>query len=190
MARLSSASLHHCERTAATAVRLARRYGVDEGDAELAGLLHDYARDETDAELLSDAESLGVAHTEFEASHPYLLHARVGAAQVRRDLPAAGEHVISAIELHTVGGLPMSDLDRIVYLADMIEPGRTWAGVGELREACDAGPLAECFRLGYAHSVRHVRAKGRQPHPISHAVGAAIERETGTPLFDARRDAL
>ena len=53
--RLSQKSNEHCERVAATAVTLARRFGVDERDAELAGLLHDYARDES--QVVADRDS-------------------------------------------------------------------------------------------------------------------------------------
>jgi predicted HD superfamily hydrolase involved in NAD metabolism len=169
---------------ARTAAELAVRFGVDPADAELAGLLHDYARDEDSAELLSSAAGLGLPVTGFEREHPYLLHARLGAALVRRDLPGVGEAVLSAIAVHTVGALPMSDLDKVVYLADMVEPERDYPGVDALRAACASQPLSECFRLGYGRSVRHVLEKGAMLHPISAAVGAAIERETGRALFD------
>lgn len=183
-AKLSNESVEHCERVAATAVGLARRFGVDAGDAELAGLLHDYARDLSHDALLAAADELGVPVTSFEREHPYLLHARVGSAMTRRDLPGTGEAALSAVAVHTVGALPMSDLDRVVYLADMIEPARSFPGVEEIRSACEAGPLAECFRVGYGHSVRHVMESHDPVHPISAAVGAAIERETGRALFD------
>jgi len=182
--RLCPQSLSHCERVAETASGLARRFGVDESRAELAGLLHDVARDEADERLLFLAAELDCPILEFEREHPYLLHARVGAALARRAIPDLGEAVISAIEVHTVGALPMSDLDRVVYLADMIEPARAFEGVGELRDACARLPLPECFRLGYGRAVRHILAKGRPVHPISVAVGAQIERETGRALFD------
>jgi predicted HD superfamily hydrolase involved in NAD metabolism len=184
LSRLSSDPLAHSERVATSAVALARRFGVDEADAELAGLLHDYAREETEERLLALSEELQVPVTTFEREHPSLLHARVGAALVRRDLPGTGESVLSAIEVHTVGALPMSSLDEIVYLADMVESGRDFAGVDELRSACRTLPLPECFRLGYGRSVRYVLEQGRPLHPITSAVGAAIERETGRALFD------
>jgi len=182
--RLSPGSVAHSERVATSAVALARRSGVDVDDAELAGLLHDYARDESGESLLALSDTLGIPLTPFERNNPRLLHARVGAALARRDLPAIGEAVLSAIEVHTVGGLPMSDLDKVVYLADMIEPARDFDGVEALRAACDTLPLAECFRLGYGRSVRYVLERGLALHPISAAVGAAIERETGRALFD------
>jgi len=183
-ARLGEKSLGHCERVAEVATVLAGRFGVDKADAELAGLLHDYARDDGAELLLEEAHALGVPSIPFEREHAFLLHARVGAAQVRRDLPGVGEAVLSAIAVHTVGGVPMSDLDRIVFLADMIEPARDYPGVAEVRAACETGPLSESFRVGYGRSVRHVIERGRPVHPISNAVGAAIERETGLALFD------
>lgn len=184
VSRLSPGSVAHSERVAASAATLARRFGVDENDAELAGLLHDYAHDESGESLLALSDTLSVPLTPFERDNPRLLHARVGAALARRDLPAIGEAVLSAIEVHTVGGLPMSDLDKVVYLADMIEPDRDFEGVEVLRTACETLPLAECFRLGYGRSVRYVLERGLALHPISAAVGAAIERETGRGLFD------
>lgn len=184
-ARLSEESYAHCERVAATARALAGKHDVDADAAELAGLLHDYCRDETDGGLIQAAEELGVPVLAFERDHPYLLHARVAAARLRRELPGMGEAVLSAISVHTVGAVPMSDLDKVVYLADMIEPARTYPGVDELRASCVADPLAECFRRGYGRSLRHVMEKGGTPHPISAAVMASVERETGRPLFDA-----
>ena len=183
-ARLSDDSLAHCERTARTAMDLARRFGVDADSAELAALLHDYARDETAGGLFSAAVELGVPVTPFEQQHPYLLHARVGAAMVRRDLPGTGEAVLSAVEVHTVGGMPMSDLDKVVYIADMIEPARDFPGVDALRSACEREDLDECFRLAYGATLRYLKEDGRPVHPMTAAVSAMIERATGRPLFD------
>jgi len=166
------------------AVELAERFGVDVKAAELAGLLHDYARDEDSAGLLAAAERLGVPVIPIEQEHPGLLHARVGAAMVRRDLPGLGEAVLSAIEVHTVGGMPMSDLDKVVYLADMIEPSRDFPGVEDLRTACDTETLDECFRLAYGRTLRHLKERGRPAHPISDVVVGMIEREAGRSLFD------
>jgi predicted HD superfamily hydrolase involved in NAD metabolism len=174
----------HSERVAREAAALALRFGLEEGPAELAGLLHDYARGESDDSLLALAAELDVPVSPFEGEHPSLLHARVGAALVRRDLPGVGEAVLSAIEVHTVGGLPMSDLDKVVFVADTIEPGRSFPGVEDLRAACAVNTLAECFRIAYGRTVRNVLDRGKPLHPVSAAVGAAIERETGRALFD------
>lgn len=183
--RLCDVSLRHCERTALTAAELATRFDVDSDKAGLAGLLHDYARDEDAAALLAAAADLEVPVTAYERENTYLLHARVGCAMVRRDLPGCGEAVLSAIEVHTVGAVPMSGLDKVVYIADKIEPARAFPGVDALRTACEREDLDECFRLTYGASLRHVMQKGRRPHPISAAVSSIIERDTGRPLFDS-----
>lgn len=188
--RLSPALCAHSERTSAAAVVLADRFGVDVGGAELAGLLHDYARDQDPAALVATAESLGVAFTPFEREHPHLLHARVGAAMVRRDLPGLGEAVLSAIEVHTVGAVPMSGLDMVVYLADMTESGRNHPGLDDLRSKFATESLDECFRLAYGRTLRHLKEAGRPVHPISDAVIAAIESGTGRPLYDFTPPAL
>jgi predicted HD superfamily hydrolase involved in NAD metabolism len=183
-ARLAAEVLAHSERTAAAAVALAARFGADATAAEVAGLLHDCAREEDDAQLVEAAEALGVPALPFEVAHPHLLHARVGAAMVRRDLWGVGEAVLSAIEVHTVGAVPMSDLDKVVYLADMTEPGRDYPGLDDLRAALKTESLDECFRLAYGRTLRHLKQSGRPVHPISDAVAGQIERETGRPLFD------
>jgi predicted HD superfamily hydrolase involved in NAD metabolism len=182
--RLSPEAYAHCERTGTAAAALAERFGVDVVDAEVAGLLHDYAREEDEAGLVGNAERLGGPVLPFERAHPDLLHARVGAAQLRRDLPGLGEAVLSAIEVHTVGAIPMSDLDKVVYLADMTEPDRDYPGLDDLRAELMSETLDECFRLAYGRTLRHLKESGRPVHPISNGVAAQIERETGRPLFD------
>jgi predicted HD superfamily hydrolase involved in NAD metabolism len=182
---LSEASLAHCERVAATARALAGRFGVDQDTAELAGLLHDYARDEGDEALLAAADEFGLPILPVERERPYLLHARVAAARLRRDLPGVDKAVLAAVEAHTVGAVPMSDVGKVVYLADMLEPARSYPGVEALRASCARDGLAECFRGGYATSVRRVRESGAPLHPVSSAVLSQIERETGRPMSDA-----
>lgn len=181
-ARLSEESYAHCERVAAIARLLAARHGVDQDEAELAGLLHDYSRDESEEELLDGADAMGLTVLPVERRNPYLLHSRVGAARLRPELPALPATVLEAVAAHTVGAVPMPDLDKVVYLADMIEPARTYPGVEALRSSCERESLNECFRRGYARSLEHV-ARERMPlHPVSSAVAHLIERETGRPL--------
>jgi predicted HD superfamily hydrolase involved in NAD metabolism len=132
--RLSAARLEHSRRVAAKAAELARRFGVGPARAEIAGLLHDYAREEPAAELLAEAARLGIHVGPVEARRPVgLLHAPVGAAQLLEeghvDLEAAG-----AIARHTVGGAGMTDLQRCLYLADFCEPGREFDGLSGVRE--------------------------------------------------------
>ncbi len=185
---LSARSAAHCERTAATARELAVRYGVDADAAELAGLLHDWSRDETTDDLLAFAERTGLAVLPEEREHPYLLHARVAADQLRQAFPGISLPVLSAVAAHTVGAVPMTPLDEIVYIADAIEPARDYPGVEGLRASANTGPLDSAFAGAYRLSVAFVREKGAPLHPMTARVAAGIERTTGSSPLDAPAD--
>jgi predicted HD superfamily hydrolase involved in NAD metabolism len=163
--RLSSDAFAHCVRTAETAAGLALEYGADVEIARLAGLLHDWDREISKRELVSSALERGMHVTDVEHASPKLLHARTGAAAVRDEYPHLPEEVYSAVEKHTVGAPQMSDVDRIVYLADMIEPGREWPGVVELRDAVGVVSLPELFFRGYAASLHSLVSRRRRLHP-------------------------
>lgn len=183
--RLSAKSAAHCLRTAETARGLALCHGVDSDAAELAGLLHDWSRDESLEDLLAFATHARMHVLPEEREHPYLLHARVACERLREAFPGISREVLEAVAAHTVGSVPMTDLDKVVFIADMIEPARTFAGVDRLRDIAETHPLREVFREAYAQSVGHVIARGAPLHPTTHKVIAAIESETGRPLPEA-----
>lgn len=183
-AELTERSLAHCERVSDEARRLAARFGLDGDEAALAGLLHDLTRDLGDEQLLAEAARLGLAVDPVERAKPYLLHAHVAAGRLAELLPEVGPDVIGAVAAHTVGAPGMSDLARVVYIADMTEPARDYEGVDALRRACVTAPLAECFRQAYGRSVRYVRERGLPLHPASTKVMAEIEAETGRGVLD------
>lgn len=164
-ARLGGRSLAHCERVSETAARIAAAYGADPEAAGLAGLLHDRDRDEDDAGLLEAAERHGLGIDDVERARPYLLHSRTAAEELRSDLPGISEEVLEAVEAHTLGSDGMSDLAKVVYVADMIEPARDWDGVEELREAVGEVDLGELFTRAYQVTLAHVVAKRRRIHP-------------------------
>lgn len=159
----------HSLRTAATAVELATRFGSDMCKARTAGLLHDYARCVRRAELPAVADRLGITVDEIELQSPYLLHAEVGARLAAEELGIDDEEILAAVASHTIGRPGMSDLEKIIYLADMIEPARAFEGVDEVREAATRD-LDEAFRLGYQLSLEHLVTVGKPIHPRTVAV--------------------
>lgn len=173
-ARLGGAALAHSERVAQTASDLARVYSVDADTARIAGLLHDWDREQSAAELISSARSAGIEFTDADLAVPYLLHARTAVASLRDAMPGLPEEVLSAVERHTLGAVDMSDLDMVVYLADMIEPARVYPGLEELRGVVGTLPLADLFALGYQHSVAHLVSTRRKIHPETVAVWNAL----------------
>ncbi len=124
----------HSVRVARCAELLAQRHGLDSRKARLAGMLHDLARLYSPARLIAECEARGLRIDPIEREHPVLLHARLGAAIARESFGVEDAEVLSAIEKHTTGAPEMSPLDCAVYLADSLEPGRTFPERGELWE--------------------------------------------------------
>jgi len=165
-ARLSEKSFKHCLRTKDTALRLAACHGVDRKQAEVAGLLHDYTRDYTRPELLSSAREIGLKIIKVEEMNPYLLHAPLAAALVQKDLGIDDPLIIGAIKKHTIGALEMNDLDRLIFLADVIEPGRNFPGLAEIRELAEMD-LSVAFKEAYFKQLEFVLKKRAFIHPLS-----------------------
>ena len=122
---LDDSRLQHSRNTAKVAVELARKYGADEHKALVAGLLHDVAKGVCQNGMLNVAEQYHVDADEVEKANPELLHGKLGAAMVKTDLGISDDEILSAIRWHTTGRANMSLLEKIIYLADLIEPSRS-----------------------------------------------------------------
>lgn len=110
-----------------TAGCLAMAHGYSIEKAMLAGLLHDCAKCIPNDKKLSLCEEKHVLITEVEQKHPYLLHAKLGARLAEDIYGVTDTEVLHAIKVHTTGAPDMSVLDKIIYLADYIEPNRNKA---------------------------------------------------------------
>lgn len=176
--RVGEAALRHCEGVAETAAQLAAIYGIDPEQARVAGLLHDWDRELEDGDLLGAARRAGVELGPTDVEVPYLLHARTGAKHVEQTFPLIDHEVVRAIERHTLGHPEMSELDMVVFIADMIEPGRRFPGVADLREAAGVVSLGDLFALAYQRSVEHLVKARKRIHPLTVAVwNALVARE-------------
>lgn len=112
---------------------LAERYGLDEKQARLAGLLHDCGREFPNREIAVEAQKKGLELTTLEIEQPVLIHARFGEIVAREKYGVEDEEVLKAIREHTTGDEGMSELSMVVFLADLIEPERKQKGVEKLR---------------------------------------------------------
>ncbi len=173
---LSEESFAHSWRTAATAQELARKHGQDIDLCSLAGLVHDVARDMNDVELLERARSLDLAVETVEQERPYLLHAAVGAGILTEKLGVEDDRVVRAVERHTFGAERMSDMEMIIFLADMIEPSRRFAGVDTLR-ALAAHDLRMAYLTGFKRQLLFVIEMGRLLHPKTLKAWNGIAKE-------------
>ena len=114
----------HTIGVAYTSVCLAMRYGEDLHKAELAGLLHDCAKCIPNDQKIEMCEKNHILINPVEYKSPYLLHAKLGAFLAETVYEVMDPQILHAIKVHPTGEPDMSLLDKIIYIADYIEPGR------------------------------------------------------------------
>lgn len=124
---------------------LAMAHGYDLQDAQAAGLLHDCAKCIPNKKKLKMCSQSKIQVTPFEEAHPFLLHAKLGAYVAREKYDIKDENILSAITFHTTGKAEMSVLEKIVYIADYIEPLRDKAPNLELIRKLAFQDLDECM---------------------------------------------
>lgn len=107
-----------------TSASLAMAHGYDIYDAQLAGLLHDCAKCIPNKKKLKLCSQHRIPVSDFEQEHPFLLHSKLGAYIAREKYDVQNEEILSAITFHTTGKPAMSLLEKIIYIADYIEPMR------------------------------------------------------------------
>ena len=117
----------HTIGVADTSACLAARYGVDMQKAYVSGLLHDCAKCVPDDIKISECEQNNIPITESEYKSPYLLHSKLGAHYARTIYGINDDDIIGAIKWHTTGHPDMTLLEKIVFVADYIEPYRNKA---------------------------------------------------------------
>lgn len=168
--RLGERAFAHCVRVAQTAGQIAAIYGVDPDEARLAGLLHDWDRELDHDSLVQVAERNGIDDAAEEFRTTDLLHAHTGALALRERFPGISTDVVRAVERHTLGAVGMQPLDMVLYVADTVEPGRSYPGVNDLREAVGTVSLEDLFAAAFAQTVSHLVENRRYIHPMTVAV--------------------
>jgi predicted HD superfamily hydrolase involved in NAD metabolism len=160
----SPARYAHVLRVARFSERLAFDHGADPLRARLAGLLHDLARLYSTQRLLSDCAARTMPIDAFERANPIVLHAPLGAELAREYFGITDASILSAIAKHTVAAREMSTLDKIVYLADTLEPGRDFTDRAELA-ALARHDLDAAMDATLRSHIAHMHAQGAQVAP-------------------------
>jgi nicotinate-nucleotide adenylyltransferase len=141
------------------AVRLAKRYGEDTDEAREAAILHDITKKLSEEEQLALCEAYNVPLTEHMRKTPKILHGHT-AAELASAKFGVSDDVKSAIKWHTTGRAEMTELEKIIYVADTIEPSRNFDGVDELRELAYRS-LDEAALACIDTVIKELRAAGR-----------------------------
>lgn len=142
---LSAKRYTHTIGVAYTAAALAMRYNADMDKALLAGLLHDCAKEYKADELIQKCKRAGISLNSDELSSPQIIHAIYGEYMARERYNITDKDILGAIRWHTTGKKDMSLLEKIIFTADYIEPGR-----------CEADNLSSVRPLAFDDITRAV----------------------------------
>ncbi len=142
-----------------TAAMLAKRYGADEKKARIAGILHDCAKNIPKEEGLARCEKAGIYLKPVCYIEKGLVHSYLGAHIAKTEFGVEDAEILDAIYYHTTGHEDMPLLTKIIYLSDMIEPGRNVPNVDELRRIA-MEDIDEALIRSINSTISHVLGKG------------------------------
>ena len=148
-----------------TARELALLYGADPVDAQRAALLHDVTKALDGALQLTLCQEYGINLDDFSAKNPKTLHALTGSLVAER-IFGENEAVVAAIRSHTTGKADMNTLEKIIYVADYMEPNRNFDGVEQLRQLAYTD-LDGALKLGLQMTLKMLIEQGREISPES-----------------------
>jgi predicted HD superfamily hydrolase involved in NAD metabolism len=171
---LDEKRLAHIFSVCETAVLLAERFGADKNKAYLAALLHDCARGLNEEQLINYCNENGIRLDRYMKSDINPVHALVGADMAKRRFGIHDEEILNAIRNHAVGCEDMTILDKIIFVADAIEPNRTGSDVNKAREASE-NDLDEA--IVHSMRIKSYYLKGKPLHPCSIKMLEKLNRE-------------
>lgn len=164
-ARLKEERYEHCIGVMEMAVKLAQMYDADVYNAKFAGLLHDCAKNMKNEELLSYCSENNIPVDDIKRSSPGILHAEVGADIAKKEF-GVNDEIKEAILYHTLANSKMTKLDKIVYIADLIEEGRNLPGLDSIRETVYHN-LDEGYLAALKYCIENVAERGKPIHQQS-----------------------
>ncbi|GAA0177532.1 bis(5'-nucleosyl)-tetraphosphatase (symmetrical) YqeK [Clostridium sediminicola] len=162
-ANLKKTRFEHCIGVKDTAVKLAKQNGVDVQKALIAALVHDCAKYLSDGKLIEYSKKYGFKLDEVTLKNPSLLHGVAGAYIAKTEMKIEDNEILNAIIYHTTGRKNMSLLEKIIYIADYIEPSRNFPGVDILRKKTFSN-LDEGLLLGLDNTINYIIKRGQLLH--------------------------
>lgn len=130
---LNTLRFDHSVNVMKMAESLAKHYGADIYKAKLAGILHDCGKNYKGDEAKKYVKSIGYKANEVEMYQPKLLHGIIGENLAKEMYEVTDEEILGAIRWHTTGKAGMNLLEKIIYVADYIEPLRSFEGIENMR---------------------------------------------------------
>ncbi len=149
-----------------TAIQLAKIHNGSVEKASIAGLIHDCAKDLDEDESLQYVHQLDILLDDVELHQKQLQHGVIGAQFAKKKFDIQDEEILEAIRYHTTGKENMSLLEKIIYLADLIEPNRSFEGIENLRRQA-LSDLDNAVLMAFDHTIKYVIEMGALLHPCT-----------------------
>ena len=159
--------LEHSINVAKCAIKLSEIYGYDKEKAYLAGLVHDCAKYFTKEQIDSYVEKYNIELDPLEVDNIALSHSIIGSFAIQDVFNIQDMDIINAVRYHTTGRENMSTLEKIIFMADMIEEGRNFPGVDELRKLSFNGQLDKALITSLNNTIKFVIDNDQLIHPRS-----------------------
>ena len=158
--RLDRDRYSHSISVAYTAASIAMAHGENIDKAFMAGLLHDYAKNMPYEEQLEFCRKHRIHLTDYEIANPAVIHGKVGALMVMQKFDIKDEEIIGALYNHVLGRLNMTMIEKIVFVADYIEPDRKeLPNIAEVRKLAFSN-INMAVALIYKNTINYVESKG------------------------------
>ncbi|UUV99834.1 bis(5'-nucleosyl)-tetraphosphatase (symmetrical) YqeK [Vagococcus luciliae] len=161
--QMSEKRFQHVLRVEKKALELAEKYHVDKEEASIAALTHDYAKERLDDEMIDLIESHDFSNDLLDYGNA-IWHGVLGAYLVEKELGIINPEILDAIRLHTTGAKEMTELAKVIYVADYIEDGRDFPGVIEARE-CANRDLDEAVAYETYHTLNYLLKSKKKIYP-------------------------
>lgn len=145
---------------------LASRFGLDVYEAQLAGITHDLAKSFSLREQLKMAEKWNLILYPEDREHPQVIHGRISAYILKEEYGVINQDTLNAVANHTLGRPNMSELEMVIYSADLTEPGRNYDGVDKLRQKLYYD-LREGTLACMEHTLSYLKNMDKAVHPLT-----------------------
>ncbi len=174
---MSEKRFKHTRGVAQTAKELAEIHGTDTCQAVIAALLHDVAKEMPASQKREFCQKHNIGLDQYLDNNIALSHGYIAAKMAEKQCNIQDEDILNAISYHTLGRCNMSQLEKIIYLADMVEPGRKpYPGLDQLRQLtyCD---LDHAMKFALTRNIRYLKAKNKTVHPIIYCILEEYNKE-------------
>lgn len=155
----------HSLNVAECAKEMSKIYDVDENKAYVASLLHDCAKCLTNEQMNEYLNKYNIELDEYEKNNRALSHAILGYFVAKHEFNIDDEEILNAIKYHTTGNENMTLLEKVIYIADLIEKDRKFEGVEELRNLVYKGELDKAILTSLNNTIKIVINRNQLIHP-------------------------